>query len=79
MEKVAFIPSSIFVRIFLSALMIFPITFTGEYGLISPLFPIGVGPKNKQMAFPVGQKATSFRLTSDFAFSSFSWIGDLSV
>jgi len=53
--KVIFVPSLIFASIFLSGFVILPITLTGEYGLISPLLPIGVGPKNRHIAFPLGQ------------------------
>src|SRR5919197_1902703 len=51
--------------------IILPTTFTGEYGSI--LFGsllIGVGPKNRQIAFPSGQYATSDKETIDLGFSS---------
>ena len=63
----------------LSGEIIFPTTFTGEYGLISPFLPIGVGPKNRHIAFPLGQYVTSLILTKSFAFSSAWEIGDSSV
>jgi len=48
------LPSAIF-RIVLSGEIIFPSILTVDAGVISPEFPIGVGPKNKQIALPVGQ------------------------
>jgi len=68
--KEIFAPSLKFLRIDLSGSVIFPTTLTGEYGLISPFLPIGVGPKNRHIAFPFGQYATSLRSTKAFAFSS---------
>ena len=53
--NVIFVPSLKFLITDLSESIIFPTTFTGEYGLISPLFPIGVGPKKRHIAFPLGQ------------------------
>ena len=55
-------PSFIFDSIFLSGFMILPMTLTGEYGFISPFLPIGVGPKNRHIALPLGQYATSFTI-----------------
>jgi len=49
---------------------ILPTTFAGEYANILPSLLMGVGPKNKHMAFPSGQYATSNLSTSVFAFSS---------
>ena len=63
----------------LSGFIILPITLTGEYGFICPTSPIGVGPKNRHTAFPLGQYAMSLRLTKLFAFSSDWVIGDSSV
>ena len=39
----------------LSGERIFPIILTGEAGVISPFLPIGVGPKNRHIAFHGGQ------------------------
>jgi len=66
-------------RKFLSMLTIFPITFTSEYGFISPLLPMGVGPKNRQIAFPGGQYAMLMGSTNDFEFSGPTFIGVSSV
>jgi hypothetical protein len=38
---------------------ILPTTFAGEYANILPSLLMGVGPKNKHMAFPSGQYATT--------------------
>ena len=49
---------------------ILPTTFAGEYANILPSLLMGVGPKNKHMAFPSGHYAKSNLSTSVFAFSS---------
>jgi hypothetical protein len=50
---VTFFPST-FVGIFTSFDIVFPIILTRECGFISPLFPIGVGPKKKHIVCPGG-------------------------
>ena len=49
---------------------ILPTILTGEYANIFPSLLMGVGPKNKHNALPLGQYATSSSFTSVFAFSS---------